>query len=361
MKRVLVFVFLFFVGFLKVQAYSAESMIAIDMDSGRILYEQNAYKEKLIASTTKIMTTIVAIEKMDLNTIIKVDENVLKSYGSGIYIEVGEEVTLKDLLYGLMLRSGNDAAIVIANAVGGSMEGFVYFMNQKAYELGMSHTNFYNAHGLEENDGSGNTSTAYDMALLMRYAMQNEYFREITKTQEYEAKSNQKIYHWTNKNKLLRLYPYTTGGKTGFTEKARRTLVTSASKEGKNIVIVTLNDGNDFQDHQNLYEILFQQYELVKVLRKDEVTIADFDYYQKDKLYLEKDVVLLASKEEIPLIHITYEIDKLESYKSGDMVGIAHILLQNKELMVAKIYVEKKSDAPKEGFFQKLFGWLFGW
>ncbi|MCI8394710.1 MAG: D-alanyl-D-alanine carboxypeptidase [Bacilli bacterium] len=361
MKQILVILVFFLFGFLEVNAYSAESMIAIDMDSGRVLYEQNAYKEKLIASTTKIMTTIVAIEKLDLNTIIKVDERVLKSYGSGIYIEVGEELTLKDLLYGLMLRSGNDAAIVIANAVGGSMESFAYLMNQKAYELGMSHTTFYNAHGLEEGDGSGNTSTAYDMALLMRYAMQNEHFREITKTLDYEAKSNQKTYHWTNKNKLLRMYPYTIGGKTGFTEKARRTLVTAASKEGRNIVIVTLNDGNDFQDHQNLYEVLFQKYEAVSVLKKDQVEIPKFDFYHNDRLYLEKDVVLLASKEEISDIHVTYEMDQLENYKSGDMVGSAHILLQNKELMAVKVYVQKKSEEKKEGFFQKFFGWLFGW
>ena len=157
------------------------------------------------------------------------------------------------------------------------------------------------------------------------------------------------------------MYPYTIGGKTGFTEKARRTLVTAASKEGRNIVIVTLNDGNDFQDHQNLYEVLFQKYEAVSVLKKDQVEIPKFDFYHNDRLYLEKDVVLLASKEEISDIHVTYEMDQLENYKSGDMVGSAHILLQNKELMAVKVYVQKKSEEKKEGFFQKFFGWLFGW
>ncbi len=361
MKKIILVVFSFFVFSKMVLAYSAESMIAMDMASGRVLYEQNAYEEKLIASTTKIMTTIVAIEQLNLDTEITVDERVLKAYGSGIYIEVGEVMTLRDLLYGLMLRSGNDAAIVIACGVSGSMEGFVTLMNQKAYELGMSQTTFYNAHGLEENDGKGNTSTSYDMALLMRYAMKNENFREITGTKNYVGKSNKKTYHWTNKNKLLRTYEYTIGGKTGFTEKARRTLVTAALKDGKEIAIVTLNDGNDFQDHQNLYEVLFAKYEQVTVLKRNELEIPDLQNYQNDQLYLEKDIELLATKNEISSLRVSYEMNAVEHYKSGDVVGLAHIFLGDKEIMSTRIYVRKEAEVPKEGFLQKLFGWLFGW
>ena len=361
MKKIILVVFSFFVFSKMVLAYSAESMIAMDVASGRVLYEQNAYEEKLIASTTKIMTTIVAIEQLNLDTEITVDERVLKAYGSGIYIEVGEVMTLRDLLYGLMLRSGNDAAIVIACGVSGSMEGFVTLMNQKAYELGMRHTTFYNAHGLEENDGKGITSTSYDMALLMRYAMKNENFREITGTKNYVGKSNKKTYHWTNKNKLLRTYEYTIGGKTGFTEKARRTLVTAALKDGKEIAIVTLNDGNDFQDHQNLYEVLFAKYEQVTVLKRNELEIPDLQNYQNDQLYLEKDIELLATKNEISSLRVSYEMNAVEHYKSGDVVGLAHIFLGDKEIMSTRIYVRKEAEVPKEGFLQKLFGWLFGW
>lgn len=361
MRRVLSVFFVFLVSPLVVHAYSAESMIAMDMDSGRVLYEQNAYEEKLIASTTKIMTTIVAIEQMDLNTEITVDEQVLKAYGSGIYIEIGEVMTLRDLLYGLMLRSGNDAAIVIANGVAGSMDAFVMLMNQKAYELGMSHTIFYNSHGLEENDGSGNTSTAYDMALLMRYAMQNDIFREITSTKNYVGKSDKKTYHWTNKNKLLQNYEYTIGGKTGFTEKARRTLVTAASKEGRNIAIVTLNDGNDFADHENLYEVLFSQFSSVSVLKRDDFTVPDLQGFENDVLYIEKDVEVLLTKEEQKDLSVHYEMYSLDDYSSGDIAGVAHIMLKDQELFSVRIYVEKGSDIKKEGFFQKLFGWLFSW
>lgn len=361
MKKVVWALLCFFVISHYAMAYSAESMIALDISSGRVLYEQNSYEEKLIASTTKIMTTIVAIEQMNLDTEITVDERVLKAYGSGIYIEMGEVMTLRDLLYGLMLRSGNDAAIVIACGVSGSMEAFVSLMNQKAYELGMSHTKFYNSHGLEENDGKGNTSTAYDMALLMRYAMKNLEFQTITGTKNYVGKSDKKTYHWTNKNKLLRTYEYTVGGKTGFTEKARRTLVTAARKDGKEITIVTLNDGNDFNDHKNLYEALFSKFEKVVVLKKNELDTSKCETYLSDQLYLEKDVELLATKDEIEKIHVEYEINSLDTYKTGDQVGVVKVFLDEKELLSSRVYVRKKEDTPKEGIFQKFFGWLFGW
>lgn len=360
MKQLVCFLFFFFCFPFLVFAYSAESMIAMDVHSGRVLYEQNAYEEKLIASTTKIMTTIVAIEQMDLLKEITVSDEVLKAYGSAIYIEVGEVMTLQDLLYGLMLRSGNDAAVVIANAVGGSMEGFVHLMNQKAYEIGMSHTVFYNSHGLEENDGKGNTSTAYDMAKLMRYAMQNETFRVITSAKNYVGKSNEKTYHWTNKNKLLHSYEYTIGGKTGFTEKARRTLVTVANKEGKEIVIVTLNDGNDFADHKNLYEVLFSDFELLSIFQRDDFSIPDLKDYQNDELYIEKDVQILMKAEERENLRVEYEMYSLDDYHTGDNVGLAHVFLEDKEMISVRIYVQKKEDKPK-GLFQKLFGWFFQW
>ena len=141
----------------KVFALSAASAIVIDQDSKRVLYSKNAYEPKLIASTTKIMTALVAIENSDINKTIKVDDSVLKAYGSAIYIEIGEKLTIKDLLYGLMLRSGNDAALVIANNVCKNEKEFVKLMNQKALELGMKNTIFFNPHGLEEDDGNGNT------------------------------------------------------------------------------------------------------------------------------------------------------------------------------------------------------------
>ena len=237
----------------KVFSISASSAIAMDLDTGRVLYGYNTNEKKLIASTTKIMTAIIAIENSDLSKEIEVTDIIYESFGSGIYIEVGEKITIKDLLYGLMLRSGNDAALVIAEAISGSEEEFVYLMNEYATNLNMKNTIFYNPHGLEESNGNANTSTTLDMAKLTKYAMENSVFREIFKTKKYTVKTNYKTYVWHNKNKLLSL-DYITGGKTGFTELARRTLVTTGSKNNINLVVVTLNDPNDWQDHKEIYE-----------------------------------------------------------------------------------------------------------
>ena len=193
------------------------------------------------------MTAIVTIEYADLDKNVEVGDEILEAYGSAIYIELGEKLTLRDLLYGLMLRSGNDAAVVIAKNVAGSMDNFAMMMNEMASKIGMKNTYFYNAHGLEEEDGSGNTSTAYDMALLTKYAMTNSEFRKIFGTKKYTVKSNYKTYTWVSKNKLIHDYDFITGGKTGFTEKARRTLVTTGSNNNINLVVVTLNDPNDFR------------------------------------------------------------------------------------------------------------------
>ena len=202
MKKLVVLFLLFFVFPVNIFAISADKAVVMDLNSGRVLYDLNKDEPQLIASITKIMTCLVTIMYSDLDKVVVVDEDVLKSYGSSVYLEVGEEIKLIDLLYGLMLRSGNDAATQIAKTVAGTEEAFVYLMNEYAATIGMKNTHFVNPHGLDSN-GVGNTSTAYDMALLTKVAMQNETFRTIFKTQEYSAKSNLKTYHWEGKNKLF--------------------------------------------------------------------------------------------------------------------------------------------------------------
>ena len=253
MKKILLFIFSFFMLTKVSMAISASSYIVYDMDNNRVLKSYNENEQKLIASISKIMTAIIAIENGNIQQNVTVDKNILTAVGSSIYLEIGEKISLKDLLYGMMLRSGNDAATMIAINISGSMEKFAEKMNEYAKKLGMNNTTFYNSHGLENNDGVGNLSTAYDMALLTSYAMQNDIFKEIFKTKIYNAKSDKKSYTWQNKNKLLK-YDYITGGKTGYTQKAKRTLVTTGYINNTNIVIVTLNDSNDWLDHQNLYE-----------------------------------------------------------------------------------------------------------
>src|SRR5690625_3323074 len=211
---------------------SANNAVLMDQETGHVLFEKKAHEPQSIASITKIMTAIIAIESGKLNEVAIASRRAIYTEGSSIYLEQGERMKIRDLVYGLMLRSGNDAAVVISEHIGGSVEGFVYLMNEKASWLGMTNTKFANPHGLEDND---HYSTAYDMALLMRYAMNNELFVEISGTTAYQASN--RSYSWINKNKLLTsLYDFCTGGKTGFTRKAGRTLVTSAKKNDDNLI-----------------------------------------------------------------------------------------------------------------------------
>lgn len=337
---------------IRVKGLSASSVTLMDMDTNRVLYSYNQSDSRLIASITKIMTAYVAINNANIKDMVIVDESVLKSYGSGIYVEVGEEISLEDLLYGLMLRSGNDAAIQIANYVAGSMEGFVELMNSTAISLGMKNTKFINSSGLENNDGVGNTSTSYDMALLMSKAMENEIFRTIVSTKKRSVKTNYKTYIWYNKNKLLNNYEYCTGGKTGFTEKARRTLVTTATKDNMNFVVVTLNDPNDFNDHQVLYEEYFNKYKSYKILDSKNLN------FNKKNYYIKNDKYLTLTSDEYKRI-----IKEVIYYKENvsDIVGVIKIKLDENILLSEYIYekIEVKNDV-KKSFFDKIIDFFKG-
>lgn len=355
MKKILCFLVLLLVP-VKVFAISASSYIAYDLDNDIVYYEKNVDDKRLIASITKILTAIVTIENVDINKNVLVGEEVLKAYGSAVYIEVGEKLTIKDLLYGLMLRSGNDAAIVLAKNVAGSSDNFVKLMNKLATDIGMKNSYFINPHGLEDNDGNGNISTAKDMALLTRYAMKNKVFREIFGTKKYTAKTNYKTYSWTNKNKLLLSEDYITGGKTGFTKKAHRTLVTTGSRNNINVVIVTLNDGNDFLDHKNMYEEIFRKYKSVKVLDKDKIRIKGEKLYKDNTLYINNEIYVsvLSDKDKI---EIDYNIYENKKYRDNDVVGKVKIKLNDKVVRVEDVYVKVK-EVKHKSWWVKLKEWL---
>jgi len=358
LKKILVFLILLIP--LNVFAISASSAIAMDLDNGRVLYGYNINEQKLIASITKIMTSLIAIEKGNLDEEIEVSDIIYKAYGSAIYIEVGEKLTLRDLLYGLMLRSGNDAALVIAKYISGSTEEFVYLMNEYASNLKMENTIFYNPHGLEEDNGNANKSTTLDMAKLTKYAMENNVFREIFKTKKYTVKTNYKTYVWHNKNKLLSL-DYITGGKTGFTELARRTLVTTGSKDNMNIVVVTLNDPNDWTDHKNLYENIFNNYQSIQILNKDNFEVDTKDYYEKDMLFIKNNYNMTLNKEEIKKTSINIKLMKLDSYENDMQVGYVEVKLDDEIYHKEPIYVMKKKEVKEKSWWQKFRGWLFKW
>lgn len=240
-------------------AVSAKAAILMHADSGRVLYEKNADEHMLIASTTKIMTAIVVLEHCELDDLVEVDSRSAGIEGSSMYLKAGESYTVEDLLYGLLLVSGNDAASALALHVADSMEEFAELMNAKAAELGMTESSFKNAHGLDE---EGHYSTARDMAKLAAYCMGNEDFARIAGTVSHTVGEQTQVNH----NRLLREYDGCLGLKTGYTMAAGRTLVTCAERDGARYVCVTLNDPDDWDDHKALYDWAFANYSFAEVI-----------------------------------------------------------------------------------------------
>ncbi len=317
---------------------SARSAIMMDMDNGRILYSKDINRQQSVASISKIMTAVLAIESGRMDEMVTIGDEIDKSYGSGIYITKGEEIKLRDLVYGLMLRSGNDASYAIAQYVAGDL--FVKMMNDKAKEIGMINTKFNNPNGLDEE--AGNYSTAYDMAVLTSYANKLEEYQKIVQTKSYDVKTNKNTYHWVNKNKLLFSYQYSTGGKTGYTKEAKRTLVTTAQKDNLNLVVVTLNDGNDFADHQKLFEYGFNNYYRYELLPKGNLNIPDKLYSAYNLSLKEGFTYTLKNDEKVYLNFV------LSDKPQNGEVGLAKVVVNNQVIHQENIYATKKDD--KKGF-----------
>ena len=234
-----------------VSALSASCAVVMDGDSGRVLYEQNAREPRAIASITKLMTALVALESgHGPEERVEIAPEWTGAEGSSLYLKPGETLTLETLLYGLLLRSGNDAALAVAGYCGGSVEAFVEQMNRKAEELGMEHTHFANPNGLS---AEGHYSTAYDMALLARACLEQDTLAEIVSTRSITREGRS----FTNHNKLLWRCPGCIGLKTGYTEEAGRTLVSAAEREGTTLICVTLHAPDDWRDHMALYDRFF--------------------------------------------------------------------------------------------------------
>lgn len=238
---------------------SAEAALLMHADSGRVLYEKNADEHMLIASTTKIMTAIVVLENCALDELVEVDGRSAGIEGSSMYLRAGESYTVEDLLYGLMLASGNDAASALALHVSDSLEDFAALMNEKAEALGMTESSFKNPHGLDE---EGHYSTARDMAKLAAYCMENEDFARIAGSVSHTVGEQTFVNH----NRLLREYEGCLGLKTGYTMAAGRTLVTCAERDGARYVCVTLDDPDDWDDHRALYDWAFANYSFAEVI-----------------------------------------------------------------------------------------------
>jgi serine-type D-Ala-D-Ala carboxypeptidase (penicillin-binding protein 5/6) len=333
-------------------APGARAAILIDASSGRVLYEKEADKELLIASITKIMTAMLAIEHGKLDSLVLIGPHAVGVEGSSIYLKKGEKIPLHSLLYGLMYRSGNDAAVAIAEYIGGSVEGFVHLMNEKAEILGMKHSHFVNPHGLDHAD---HYSSARDMARLTAYAMKNLTFKKIVGgkaiTLSWPGEEwGRKFY---NKDRLLSLYKYANGVKTGFTKKSGRTLVSAALKENMQLIGVTLNDGNDWNDAIHMFEYGFMHYKITSILTTGQVLSANA-LKSKDKsknqvlqIVAGKDFLYPLSEGESSHITvkpiITYPLRLIK--QAGMQVGNARIYLGN-ELIGSIPLVTQYGDGP---------------
>lgn len=308
------------------------SIVVMDADSGRILYSKNKSERKLIASTTKIMTTIIALENAKLSDKLKVGKEIQTVNGSMIYVREGKTFTLNDLLHGLMLQSGNDAAMIIASKIM-PYDNFIAQMNLKAHKLGMHNSTFENPHGL--NDDTKNYSTAEDMSKLMRYAIKNKEFLNITRTKKYKVDN----YIWYNKNKLLSDYKYLISGKIGYTKASGQVYVSAAKKDNKTLIIASINESDKFNLHKKLYEKYFDEYERYKVLDKNtfsfKVKNKNHDHY-----FIKNDFNMLLTKNEIKKLKISVNLNKNNNY--------VDVYLDNNLIHSEKLYILKYQSRLKK-------------
>ncbi len=302
----------------------AKSAVLIEAHSGRVLFEHNAHKRTPMASTTKIMSTLLALEHGDLDTPFVVEADAIRTEGSSMGLQAGDTVTLRALCYGMMLPSGNDAANAAAVRVAGSVPDFVALMNRKAAELGLQNTSFATPSGL---DGENHYSSAYDMAMLTREAMKNPDFAEITAAKRVKLSYGNPPYdRWlTNHNRLLDGSDGVIGGKTGFTEKSGRCLVSVAKREGVTLICATLGAADDWNLHRKLYNKGYELLEPVDLSRYTEGLGVDVTggAAQKVGAILQPPGLLTLTAEEAALLQVEVRVPPFvyAPVEQGDLLG----------------------------------------
>ena len=306
------------------EAYSA---CVINGVTGEVVFEKNAYEEHQMASTTKIMTAVVALENSNPDDVITVSQDAAIQEGSSAYIQPGDQIYMRDMLFGLMLNSGNDAAYAIAEYISGSREAFADVMNWYAWnKIGAVHTQFINPSGL---NGEGHYSTAYDMALIARYAMRNPEFRRIvaTRTMIAQPLNRQEPLYFSNHNRLLDLYDGCIGIKTGYTSTAGRCLVSAAERDGMMFIAVTLDDKDDWNDHMEMLDDAFSRHYAKAAVSKNQVVkkaVVDGESYRF--VYGADFIVPLEKDRRVDLRVVNHMEDGLtRPINEGEKVGWAEI------------------------------------
>lgn len=320
---------------------NSTSEVVMEVNSNRVLYEKNSKDKKFMASTTKILTAIVVIENIDVNTEITVKKDTIGIEGSSIYLEEGEKLKVIDLLYGLMLRSGNDCAETLAVSVFGSIEKCANVMNSLAKKIGAKDSNFVNPHGLHDDN---HYTTAYDLGLISCYAMKNSIFREIvgTKTKKIPFSTRDYDRILINKNKMLKEFEGSNGIKTGYTKKAGRCLVSSCVRNGLELVCVVLNCPPMFERSKTLLNQCFSEYKLYKIISKQEIIgfipIGNSD--KKCPVIINEDVNLPLTESEYNSLNVEVDLPKMinKPFDSGKEIGSIKIFSQNNLIFTQKIY-----------------------
>ena len=340
---------------------SAKSYVVMEQSTNSVIFSKNMNVRMKPASTTKILTAICAVENARLTDLVTVSKNAAYQEGSSMYLKEGDKVTLENLVYGLMLNSGNDAAVAIAEHIGGSVEKFSNIMNNKAKDIGAVNSNFENPNGLDSDE---HYVTAYDLALITSYCLNNEKFSEIVATKSKVIKGNDGLNKYlSNHNKMLHTYPDCIGVKTGFTKKSGRTLVTSAKKDGIKIIVVTLNAPNDWSDHKKLLDRGFLSVEKEKIIDNtkvvDEVNIKG-GTKEKVSVKCEEEFYGVKIKGNDETFDVVYKYDKLKApVISMQKAGEALVYKNGKEIFKTNLIttedVEKKKGFSIIEFIKRIF------
>ena len=312
------------IGTRHADAAATSAEIAMELTTGAVLQENNADVQLPMASTTKIMTALIIVEDCDLDEVITVPDEAVGAEGSSIYLKKDEQIDVMDLLYGLMLRSGNDSAAALAIHHSGSLEKFAEVMNEKAKELGAEHTNFKNPSGLPDSE---HYTTARDLCLITCHAMQNKIFRDIVSTKNYSGKFRT----FANKNKMLKTYEGANGVKTGYTVKAGRCLVSSAERNGMDVICVVLNCPDMYERSAKILDTCFNEY---KLARLDENTV----FMSGRVLCKTSKSVNFVIKSNEKLNYNIKPVSENKKVKRGDLVAKLEILGQNGLILSENLY-----------------------
>lgn len=352
----LVLVFLLALPFGAVPSDSADCAVLMTAD-GEVLYGKNADKRRGMASTTKIMTAIIALERVPLDRIVTVSPKAVGVEGSSVYLSAGEKITMENLLYALMLQSANDAAAAIAIETAGSVEAFAELMNAKARELGLTDTHFENPHGL---DGETHYTTARELAKIAAYALQNPDFAGIVSTvrRTVPLHGGSATRVLINHNRLLRTYDDVIGVKTGFTKRCGRTLVSAAKRDGVTLICVTLCDGDDWRDHRALLDYGFSLFETVTVREAGEMSYDVPVCGGTEKtVRLSNPTAVTLSRKKGEEITVKAEIPRFlyAPVARGDVCGTLRFFCGGKEITSCPLVAcETAEKTPRRTFWEKI-------